>query len=106
MLRAQRSSARQGTSCWRNSSSTSRDGGNPVLEKQQIATTDGPYAETKEQLGGLSILEARDLNHAIQLVSELPGFKYGLGPIEIRPAADLNEMLKASKQRRRQNIVR
>src|SRR2546422_8635423 len=31
--------------------------------------------------------------------SELPGFKYGLGPIEIRPAADLNEMLKASEQR-------
>jgi hypothetical protein len=46
------------------------------------------------------ILEARDLNHAIQLISQLPGFKYGLGPMEIRPAADLNEMLKASEQRR------
>ena len=33
----------------------------------KVATTDGPYAETKEQLGGLQILEARDLNHAIQL---------------------------------------
>ena len=54
----------------------------------KVATTDGPYAETKEQLGGIEILEARDLNHAIQLVSELPGFKNGLGPIEIRPAAD------------------
>jgi hypothetical protein len=63
-------------------------------------------AETKEQLGGISILEARDLNHAIQLVSELPGFKYGLGPIEIRPATDLNEMLKASEQRRRQHTAR
>jgi hypothetical protein len=72
----------------------------------KIATTDGPYAETKEQLGGLSILEARDLNHAIQLVSELPGFKYGLGPIEIRPAANLDEMMKASAQRRRQNTAR
>jgi hypothetical protein len=67
----------------------------------QVATTDGPYAETKEQLGGLQILEARDLNHAIQLVSQLPGFKYGLGPIEIRPVADLSEILKASEQRRR-----
>ncbi len=67
----------------------------------QVATTDGPYAETKEQLGGLQILEARDLNHAIQLVSQLPGFKFGLGPIEIRPVADLTEMLKASEQRRR-----
>ena len=72
----------------------------------KIATTDGPYAETKEQLGGLSILEARDLNHAIQLGSELPGFKYGFGPIEIRPAADLNEMIKASEQRRRQHTAR
>lgn len=66
----------------------------------KVATTDGPYAETKEQLGGLSILEARDLNHAIQIVSELPGFKFGLGPIEIRPVADLNELVKASEQRR------
>ena len=71
----------------------------------KVATTDGPYAETKEQLGGLQILEARDLNHAIQLVSELPGFKYGLGPVEIRPLADLNEMMKASEQRRQQNIA-
>jgi hypothetical protein len=72
----------------------------------KVATTDGPYAETKEQLGGLSILEARDLNHAIQLVSQLPGFKHGLGPIEIRPAADLNEIMNASTQRRRQNTAR
>jgi len=72
----------------------------------KVATTDGPYAETKEQLGGLTILEARDLNHAIQLVSQLPGFRHGLGPIEIRPAADLNEIIKASEQRRRQNTAR
>jgi len=68
----------------------------------KVATTDGPYAETKEQLGGLQILEARDLNHAIQLVSQLPGlFKYGLGPIEIRPIVDLTEIIKESEQRRR-----
>ena len=72
----------------------------------KVATTDGPYAETKEQLGGLTILEARDLNHAIQLVSQLPGFKHGLGPIEIRPAADLNAPMKASEQRRRQKAAR
>jgi hypothetical protein len=71
----------------------------------KVVTTDGPYAETKEQLGGLSILEARDLNHAIQLVSELPGFKCGLGPVEIRPAVDLNELINASEQRRRQNAA-
>ena len=72
----------------------------------KVATTDGPYAETKEQLGGIQILEARDLNHVMQLISELPGFTYGLGPIEIRPAADLNEMLKASEQRRREKTAR
>jgi hypothetical protein len=72
----------------------------------KVATTDGPYAETKEQFGGIQILEARDLNHAIQLVSQLPGFKCGLGPIEIRPAAELNEMMKESEQRRRQNTAR
>ena len=71
-----------------------------------VATTDGPYAETKEQLGGLQILEARDLNHAIQLVSQLPGFKYGLGPIEIRPIVDLTEIIKASEQRRQKNTPR
>jgi hypothetical protein len=69
----------------------------------KVATTDGPYAETKEQLGGILILEARDLNHAIQLCSQLPGFKHGLGPMEIRPAADLNGMIEESEQRRRKN---
>jgi hypothetical protein len=72
----------------------------------KVATTDGPYAETKEQLGGIQILEARDLNHAIQLISQLPGFKYGLGPIEIRPVADLTEMMKESERRRRKDTPR
>lgn len=48
-----------------------------------VAVTDGPYAETKEQLGGFLLLEARDLNHAIQLMSQHPGVRYG--PFEIRP---------------------
>jgi hypothetical protein len=72
----------------------------------KVAATDGPYTESKEQIGGLSILEARDLQHAIELVSELPGLKLGLGPIEIRPAADLNELVKASEQRRRAKVPR
>ena len=72
----------------------------------KVATTDGPYAETKEQLGGIQILEARDLNHAIQLVSQQPGFKYGLGPIEIRPIVDLTEIIKESEQRRRKETSR
>ena len=73
----------------------------------KVTTTDGPYAETKEHVGGLQILEARDLNHAIQLVSQLPGlFKYGLGPIEIRPIVDLTEVIKESEQRRQKNTSR
>jgi hypothetical protein len=67
----------------------------------KVVVTDGPYAETKEQLGGILVLEARDLNHAIQLMSQHPGVKSG--PFEIRPAADLNEMIKESEQRRRKN---
>jgi hypothetical protein len=69
----------------------------------KVATTDGPYAETKEQLGGIQILEARDLNHAVQLVSQLPGFKYGLGPVEIRPVADLTDLIRESERRRRKD---
>jgi hypothetical protein len=67
----------------------------------KVAVTDGPYAETKEQLGGLQVIEARDLNHAIQLISQSPGLRLGCGLIEIRPAADLGELMKASEQRRR-----
>ena len=73
----------------------------------EVLTTDGPYAETKEQLGGLQILEARDLNHAIQLLSQHPGgMKYELGPNEIRPLADLSEISKESEQRRRKDAAR
>src|SRR5829696_8418760 len=38
----------------------------------KMLITDGPFAETKEQLGGFMVLEARDLNHAIQLLSHVP----------------------------------
>jgi hypothetical protein len=70
----------------------------------KVATTDGPYAETKEQLAGLLILEARDLNHAIQLISQHPGMK--LGTNEIRPVADLSEIIKESERRRRKDASR
>lgn len=63
----------------------------------KVSTTDGPYAETKEQLGGILVLEATDLNHAIQLMSKHPGVK--AGPFEIRPVADLTEMIRQSEQR-------
>jgi hypothetical protein len=52
----------------------------------KVSVTDGPYAETKEQLGGILVLEANDLNHAIQLMSKHPGVRKG--PFEIRQAAE------------------
>lgn len=64
----------------------------------KATATDGPYAETKEQLGGILVLEARDMNHAIELMSQHPGVK--AGPFEIRPVADLSEMMRESEQRR------
>ena len=75
-----------------------------ALKNGKVAVTDGPYAETKEQLGGIQVLEARDLNHAIQLISQSPGL--GCGTIEIRPAADISEIVKASEQRRRNDNSR
>ena len=68
----------------------------------KVLTTDGPYAETKEQLGGILILEARDLNHAAQLMAQHPALKYG-NTFEIRPTADMSEIMKASEQRRRKD---
>jgi hypothetical protein len=67
----------------------------------KVFITDGPYAETKEQLGGILVLEARDLNHAVQLMSKHPGVK--AGPLEIRPAEDLTEMIRESERRRSNN---
>ena len=71
----------------------------------KVATTDGPFAETKEQLGGILILEARDMNHAQQLMAQHPALKFG-SIFEIRPAGDMSEIQKASEQRRRQGATR
>ncbi|HEY3517683.1 MAG TPA: YciI family protein [Gammaproteobacteria bacterium] len=63
-----------------------------------VTVTDGPFAETKEQIGGILFLEARDLNEAIQLMSRHPGVR--VGPFEIRPVEDLGEIISASEARR------
>ena len=54
------------------------------MKDGEVQVTDGPYVETKETLGGILLLEARDLNHAISLMSKHPGVR--IGPFEIRPA--------------------
>jgi hypothetical protein len=52
-----------------------------------ISTTDGPFAETKEQLGGYYLVEARDLNDAIQVAARIPGAL--TGSIEVRPILEM-----------------
>jgi hypothetical protein len=54
----------------------------------KVSTTDGPFAETKEQLGGFYLINARDLNDAIQVASKIPGTR--MGSIEVRPIWELN----------------
>lgn len=65
------------------------------MKNASVDVTDGPYAETKEMLGGILLLEARDLNHAIALMSQHPGVK--VGPFEIRPADEETNKLIAAR---------
>jgi hypothetical protein len=64
----------------------------------KVQVTDGPFAETKELLGGLLVVEAANLDEAIKLISEHPGIK--MGPWEIRPVEDLTPMIQESEKRR------
>jgi hypothetical protein len=56
------------------------------MRNGRLVTTDGPFAETKEQLGGFYLIEARDLNEAIQVAAKIPSVR--IGSIEIRPVVD------------------
>jgi hypothetical protein len=72
-------------------------GGNPLqptttattvrVRNGKMSTTDGPFAETREQLGGYYLLEAKDLNEAIQIAAKIPGAK--TGSIEVRPIMEM-----------------
>ena len=53
------------------------------IRNGKLSTTDGPFAETKEQLGGYYLIEAKDLNEAIQIASKIPSAR--MGSIEVRP---------------------
>ncbi len=54
----------------------------------QVSVTDGPFAETKEQLAGFYLIDAKDLNEAIQLASKIPPAR--VGSIEVRPTRELS----------------
>ena len=52
----------------------------------KLSTTDGPFVETKEQLGGYYLIEAKDLNDAIQVAARIPGARHGA--VEVRPVRE------------------
>jgi hypothetical protein len=54
----------------------------------RVSTTDGPFAETKEQLGGFFLINAGDLNEAIQVASRFPSAR--IGSMEVRPVRELD----------------
>ena len=78
---------------------SSRNATTIQLRNGQVSITDGPYTETKEQLGGILILEATDLNHAVQLMSKHPAVKYG-NIFDIRAVFDMSGMIRESERRR------
>lgn len=55
------------------------------VEEGDVVTTDGPFAETKEHLAGFYVIEAKDLDEAIQVAARVPSAEYG--SIEVRPVA-------------------
>lgn len=86
-------------------------GGGPALQQPETAktlrgkdgkvvVTDGPYAETKEQIGGILLLEARDLAHAVELMSKHPAVKTGFSTFEIRAEGDMSKIMEQSEKRR------
>jgi hypothetical protein len=59
------------------------------IRQGKTTTTDGPFAETKEQLGGFYLIDAKDLNEAIQIASRIPSAR--LGSVEVRPVVDFSQ---------------
>ena len=59
------------------------------VRNDKVTVTDGPFAETKEQLAGFYMIEARDLNEAIRIASEIPPAR--VGSIEVRPIRPIRE---------------
>lgn len=56
------------------------------VREGKVSVTDGPFAETKEQFGGYYLIEAKDMDDAIQVAARIPGARYGC--VELRPIAE------------------
>ena len=66
------------------------------MRNGKLSVTDGPFAETKEQLTGFYMIEARDLNEAIQIASKIPPARVGC--VEVRPIRPIRETVAARSQ--------
>ncbi len=69
------------------------------VRRGKLSVTDGPFAETKEQLAGFYLIEAKDLNEAIQIASKIPPAR--VGSIEVRPIRPIREALARAESRQR-----
>ena len=65
------------------------------MRNGKVSVTDGPFAETKEQLAGFYMIEAKDLNEAIQLAAKIPPAR--VGSIEVRPVRPIRETVAAER---------
>jgi len=72
-----------------------RDATTVRVRNGRVSVTDGPFAETHEQIGGFILITARDLNEAIQLASKIPVIR--LGGVEVRPIKELTGSEEKSK---------
>ena len=71
------------------------------MRNGRLSVTDGPFAETKEQLAGFYLIEARDLNEAIQVASKIPPAR--VGSVEVRPIRPIRETVAAAEGQRRRS---
>jgi hypothetical protein len=69
------------------------------VRNSKVSVTDGPFAETKEQLAGFYMIEAKDLNQAIQLASKIPPAR--VGSIEVRPIRPIRETVALAESQKR-----
>jgi hypothetical protein len=68
------------------------------MRNARVSITDGPFAETKEQLAGFYMIEARDLNEAIQIAAKIPPARVGC--VEVRPIRPIRETVRSKAQQR------
>ncbi len=73
------------------------------MRNGKMSITDGPFAETKEQLAGFYMIEARDLNEAIQIASKIPPAR--VGSIEVRPIRMIREAVAEAQAQRKQETT-